>query len=40
MISEFRNIRGHDKIGRLKRLADFIEHNKLDFVGIQKTKKS
>jgi hypothetical protein len=40
MIIAFRNIRGHDKVGRLKRLADFIEHNKLDFVGIQETKKS
>jgi hypothetical protein len=36
----FWNIRGPDKIGRFKCLAAFIKNHRLDFVGIQETKKS
>jgi exonuclease III len=33
------NIRGLNKASRIKCLNDFIMNNKLDFVGIQETKK-
>jgi exonuclease III len=33
------NIRGLNKYGRINYLVDFIKQNKLDFVGIQDTKK-
>jgi exonuclease III len=40
MIGAFWNIRGLNKSGRLSCLADFMKSNKLDFVGIQETKKA
>jgi exonuclease III len=40
MICVVWNIRGLNKTGRLKCLADFIRNNNLDFVGIQETKKA
>ena len=40
MLGAFWNIRGLNKSGRLECLKDFIDTNKLDFVGIQETKKS
>ena len=40
MLGAFWNIRGLNKLGRLECLKDFIDTNKLDFVGIQETKKS
>jgi exonuclease III len=40
MKGAFWNIRGLNKSGRMKCLADFISSNKLDFVGIQETKKN
>jgi exonuclease III len=40
MKEAFWNIRGLNKSGRMKCLADFISSNKLDFVGIQETKKN
>jgi hypothetical protein len=40
MIGGFWNIRGLNKSGRLKCLADFINQNRLDFVGIRETKKA
>jgi exonuclease III len=40
MIGTFWNIRGLNKTGRIKCLADFIKNYKLDFVAIQETKKS
>ena len=39
MIGAFWNVRGLNKAGRLKCIADFIVDNKLDFVGFQETKK-
>jgi exonuclease III len=39
MIGAFWNIRGMNKVGRTKCLSDFIKKYKLDFVGIQETKK-
>jgi hypothetical protein len=39
MIGAFWNVRGLNKEGRLQCLADFVNDNKLDFVGLQKTKK-
>jgi hypothetical protein len=36
----FWNVRGLNKTGRLNCLADFVKCNKLDFVGIQETKKA
>jgi hypothetical protein len=40
MISAFWNFIGLNKSGRLSCLANFVKSNKLDFVGIQETKKS
>jgi exonuclease III len=40
IVGGFWNIRGLNKTGRLKCLADFINQNRLDFVGIQETKKA
>jgi exonuclease III len=40
MIGAFWNTRGLNKAGKIKCLADFINSNKLDFVGIQETKKA
>jgi hypothetical protein len=40
MIGGFRNIIGLGKSGRTKALNDFIKNNKLDFVGVQETKKN
>jgi hypothetical protein len=40
MIRAFWNIRGLNEIGRTKCLADFMNTNKLDFVGIQEIKKA
>jgi hypothetical protein len=34
------NIRALNKDGRINCLNDFIKNNKLDFVGIQETKKA
>jgi hypothetical protein len=34
------NIIGLGKSGRTKALNDFIKNNKLDFVGVQETKKN
>lgn len=39
MIGAFWNVRGLNKEGRLQCLTDFVNDNKLDFVGIQETKK-
>jgi hypothetical protein len=39
MIEGFWNIRGLGKPGRTGALSDFIKENKLDFVGVQETKK-
>jgi hypothetical protein len=39
MIGAVWNIRGLNKSGRFKCLAEFIRINGLDFVGIQETKK-
>jgi len=39
MIGAFWNIRGLNKIGRIECLKDFITTNKLDFIGIQESKK-
>jgi hypothetical protein len=36
----FWSIRGLNKVGRLKCLADFINQNSLDFIGVQETKKT
>jgi hypothetical protein len=40
MIGGFRNIIGLGISGRTKALNDFIKNNKLDFVGVQETKKN
>jgi exonuclease III len=40
MIGALWNIRGLNKTCRIKYLSDFISNNKLDFIGIQETKKS
>jgi hypothetical protein len=40
MRGAFWNIRGLNKTGRINCLSDFIMANKLDFVGIQETKKN
>jgi exonuclease III len=40
IIGGFWNIRGLNKSGRMKCLANFINQNRLDFVGIQETKKA
>jgi hypothetical protein len=34
MIGVIFNIRGLNKAGRIKCVSDFVNHNKLDFVGI------
>jgi exonuclease III len=39
MIGAFWNIRGLNKSGRINCLTDFIKTHKLDFVGLQETKK-
>jgi exonuclease III len=39
MKGEFWNIRGLNKIGRAKAVADLINMNRLDFLGLQETKK-
>lgn len=39
MIGAFWNIRGLNREGRLQCLTDFVGDNKLNFVGIQETKK-
>lgn len=39
MIGAFWNIRSLNKAGSLQCLTDFIQNNKLSFVGIQETKK-
>jgi exonuclease III len=39
MIGTFWNVRGLNKEGQLQCLTDFVNDNKLDFVGIQETKK-
>jgi hypothetical protein len=40
LIGGFWNIRGLNKSDMMKCLADFINQNSLDFVGIQETKKA
>jgi exonuclease III len=40
MIGAFWNIRGLNKPGRLQCISDFINEHRLDFVGIQETKKT
>jgi hypothetical protein len=40
MIGAFWNFIGMNKSGRLSCLDNFVKSNKLDFVGIQETKKS
>jgi exonuclease III len=40
IIGGFWNIRGLNNSGRMKCLADFINQNRLDFVGIQETKSA
>lgn len=40
MIGLFRNIRGFNKTGRTAMVANAIKANKVDFIGIQETKKS
>ena len=39
MIGAFWNIRSLNKMGSLQCLTDFIQNNKLSFVGIQETKR-
>ena len=39
MIGAFWNVRGLNKAGRVKCVADFIANNNLSFVGLQETKK-
>jgi exonuclease III len=39
MIGAFWNVRGLNKEGRIQCFADFVKDNKLDFVGLQETKK-
>jgi exonuclease III len=39
MIGVLWNIRGLNKLGRTKCVADLIKHHKLDFISIQETKK-
>ena len=39
MIGAFWNIRSLNKTGKLECLRDFINTHKLDFIGIQETKK-
>lgn len=39
MIGAFWNVRGLNKEGRLQCITDFVNENKLDFVGLQETKK-
>ena len=39
MIAAFWNVRGLNKAGRVKCVADFIANNNLSFVGLQETKK-
>lgn len=39
MIGAFWNIRGLNKPGRRGLVADFIKSNRLDFIGLQETKK-
>jgi hypothetical protein len=39
MIGALWNIRGLNKLGRSTCVADLIKHQKLDFIGIQETKK-
>jgi exonuclease III len=40
MIGAMWNIKGLNKSGRMECLKDFLDINKLDFVGVQETKKS
>jgi hypothetical protein len=40
MIGAFWNNRALNKTGRIKCVVDFIRMNRLDFVGLQETKKS
>lgn len=39
MIGALWNVRGLNKEGRLQCIADFVKDNKLNFVGLQETKK-
>jgi len=39
MIGAFWNVRGLNKEGRLQSVTDFVNENKLEFVGFQETKK-
>lgn len=39
MIGAFWNVRGLNKEGRLQCITDFVNNNKLDFVGFHETKK-
>jgi hypothetical protein len=40
MIGTFWNSRGLNKLGRIRCVSDFIKMNKLEFVGLQETKKA
>jgi hypothetical protein len=40
MIGVFWDIRGLNKTGRLQCISDFIKEHRLDFVGVQETKKT
>lgn len=39
MLGALWNVRGLNKEGRLQCITDFVNENKLDFVGFQETKK-